>query len=174
MVNTTDNIKYAIENTSHHVVPNIPYEFRFYVKFNPKQKPPQLTKILLNGRPICPEKQLQPSIITKNTNTNNLFADKVNERFQAVATGKLGEKNWNNGVSLISTIDFDEENEDIDRTDNDNADHFPSDFTNFQTFSSKFKSNALSVSSSDSVCGEIVVSINYIHYSIKHSEQALQ
>ncbi|KAJ2940313.1 hypothetical protein O0L34_g11897 [Tuta absoluta] len=61
-VTTTDNVDFKIENTKMKITPGPAQPVKFFVQYNPLNKPPKLLAIRLNGREICNANIRQPSV----------------------------------------------------------------------------------------------------------------
>ncbi|XP_049879106.1 serine protease gd-like isoform X2 [Pectinophora gossypiella] len=68
-VTTTDNIDFKIENTKMKIHPGPAQAVRFFVQYNPLNKPPKLQTIRLNGREICNANNRQPAVDRPDTLT---------------------------------------------------------------------------------------------------------
>ncbi|XP_063912170.1 clotting factor C-like [Zophobas morio] len=77
---TKDNKEYLLKNPHHKLVANESYNLRFYINYNPKETPAQLTMVKLNGKIVCPEGEVstEPSVTTT-TLLSNRFPNKSND-----------------------------------------------------------------------------------------------
>ncbi|XP_045467074.1 CLIP domain-containing serine protease 14D-like [Harmonia axyridis] len=53
-IKTDDNIEFRLSDRSFQLKPNIPKEVLFFVNYNQRDPPPELVRIILNGRVLCP------------------------------------------------------------------------------------------------------------------------
>jgi hypothetical protein len=73
---TTDNKEYLVKNRNHKLTANVPYNLRFYLKYNPGEAPPKLTMFRLNAKTVCPENgaTTQAPVTTGQLITSNVLS----------------------------------------------------------------------------------------------------
>lgn len=54
-VSTEDNREFKVKNRAFQLKSNNSLSVRFYIKYDTKQPPPQLSLIRLNGKTVCPQ-----------------------------------------------------------------------------------------------------------------------
>ncbi|KAL3271704.1 hypothetical protein HHI36_022176 [Cryptolaemus montrouzieri] len=53
-IKTDDNIEFRLSDRNFNLKPHIPKEVLFFVNYNEREAPPELVRIILNGRILCP------------------------------------------------------------------------------------------------------------------------
>lgn len=149
---STDNIEYTIRNPSYRLEAGPPVAVRFFVKYNAASIVPTVSKILLNGKTLCPttkrvEPQLHISVKNDPEGTQTLSVSPNNPgviRRPPPSNRETTKRPSNSGLALGNPLNEDED---------DDYAFFGGDFA--IGTSNKTASRPLSVPSQDISCGTV-------------------